>query len=268
VPFAHLCSLSFPKDYVESVDSDFSESESEAEAEEVQEDRPAKRAKPMYKDPRKQMRQQQQQKKKPKKAAAPKKPKVIEKSDRSVRSSTVAKTLHTKLQLEAQPKKPRKKRKKRVVRVLTQEEILEEAKETERQNVASLQAIIAWEEDERARRKRKAPVLDGPRVLYYSRDGKTILTFKDCDGYLPKCLSSIDGKTNKPVPKKPKPVIAKVTGEGATTKAQPKRKSSRRKGSSTRRRRKSDYGSSPVVTLRSRSSRKIKLKQSSDFAYE
>jgi hypothetical protein len=81
--------------------------------------------------------------------------------------------------------------------------MLAEAVETERINVESLNAIRKWEEDEKARRKVKGPILTGPRVVYRSVGSRTVLTFRDCDdvGVLPVCLRSLVGKTSQHVGK-------------------------------------------------------------------
>lgn len=76
--------------------------------------------------------------------------------------------------------------------------MLREAAETERINVASLHEIRKWEEEEKARRKTKGPVLTGPRVLYHSKGSADTLTFRDADGVLPAFFATLDGKTNAP----------------------------------------------------------------------
>lgn len=128
----------------------------------------------------------------------PKKQKTITTSDRKVRETTKMRTQIQNNELQERQSKPRRKNKKREWRQPTQAEILREAKETERKNTESLNQIRAWEEDEKARRKVKGPVLVGPRMIYHSKGPQTIITFKDCDAddsALPEYFASLRGRT-------------------------------------------------------------------------
>lgn len=127
-----------------------------------------------------------------------KKQKVIAATDRKVRETTKVRTMMQNEEMKERQKKPRRKNKKRVWKQPTQAEILQEAKETERKNTESLHAIRQWEEEEKARRKVKGPVLTGPRVVYHSKGAKTTLIFRDCDDdpeSLPDFFASLRGRT-------------------------------------------------------------------------
>jgi hypothetical protein len=127
-----------------------------------------------------------------------KRAKLIEASDRVVRNSTKIRT-EVANETAAIVKKTRRKNGKRKVRVYTQAEILKEADKTERENISSLHAIKAWEEQEKKRRKPKGPVITGPRVIYHSKEGVDTITFRECDGLnvLPFFFQSLDGGTNR-----------------------------------------------------------------------
>lgn len=189
--------------YVDEVDDDFDVDESSAEAESEGEEEKRPRSKQTYRDPKKRQLQQKRAKVEQeennkleqqktgelidvvgeggepteKKRRFYKKT-VIAPSDRQVRVSTKLRTEEAKVVVA---KKPRKKHTRKVYVMPTQEEILREAKKTERKNIESLHAIRQWEEEEKARRKVRGPELTGPRMQYYSsaaKGGKTILTFK------------------------------------------------------------------------------------------
>lgn len=67
-------------------------------------------------------------------------------------------------------------------------------------NTASLHAIRQWEEEEKARRKVKGPVLSGPREVYHTKEARTVLTYKDCDEEgLPVYFASLRGRTGSGV---------------------------------------------------------------------
>ncbi|KAN0032744.1 hypothetical protein ACTFIV_006664 [Dictyostelium citrinum] len=73
---------------------------------------------------------------------------------------------------------------------LTQEELLEECKETEIYNTESLNHLLQQEEDKKKVFHQKKAVLTGPRIVYRSTPEQTTITFTD--SILPDCL------TNKP----------------------------------------------------------------------
>lgn len=183
------------------MDDDFDIDESSAESENVEEERAAK-PKQLYKDPRKKNQEgptvvPAQKKAKTEKRVYKKRKNLVASTDRVVRESTKQKTEIMNEQISSASKKPKRKNKKRVVRTLSQKEILAEAKITEKLNTESLNAIKAWEEEEKQRRKKKGPDITGARVIYHSVGPKTIITFKDCDGCLPECFKALDGKTNE-----------------------------------------------------------------------
>ncbi len=60
-------------------------------------------------------------------------------------------------------------------REMTQEELLEEAKETEVKNLQSLQQILLWEEEKKIKMRQKLSVSCGPRITFLStRHGDTV----------------------------------------------------------------------------------------------
>ena len=89
----------------------------------------------------------------------------------------------------------------------THEELLEMAKETEVQNVASLQGIELREEEEKAKRRAlfKRGSQQGPMVRYYSGPLGTFLGFTHADS-LPPCLCS------PPLPEPPSKRLCPVSG--------------------------------------------------------
>ena len=202
--------------YVDKVDEDFDESESEASSEHVDDEKSSRR-KSTYVDPRKRVVPPAGPKKLVGVAGQPEKPvkrekrvykkTKVETSDRVVRGSTKARTEITN-EVASMVQKTRRKNRKRIVRVMTQAEILRAADKTERENIASLNAIKAWEAEERNKRKPRAPVVSGPRVIYHSSQlntkCQTVLIWRDCDttNLLPKVFESFDGLTNLNPPNK------------------------------------------------------------------
>lgn len=61
---------------------------------------------------------------------------------------------------------------------LTQEELLEEAKITERLNLESLEYLEKLEEEKKKFQLHK-PQITGPRIIFYSKQGVDLLTFSD-----------------------------------------------------------------------------------------
>jgi len=116
-----------------------------------------------------------------------------ERGSASVRKSTRTTVIQSReerekhIQEEQQKKAARRKKEKSTVELkpLTQQEILEEAKITEQQNLASLEVMLRFEEDQqRKNRTIVKPKVVGPRISYYSGHGKTTVTFDQLPPYL------------------------------------------------------------------------------------
>ncbi len=79
---------------------------------------------------------------------------------------------------------------------MSQKELLEEAKITEKKNRESLQKMLQIEE-EKKKIPTRAPRLTGPLIVYHSKDGKDTITFTEVESVPPEinskappCISS------------------------------------------------------------------------------
>lgn len=107
---------------------------------------------------------------------------------------------------EQEKKKASKPRKKTtiMVRPLTQEELLAEAKITERINKKSLKDFLLIEEEKK--KVKEAPAFTGPMIHYHSKDGVTTVTFPD----LPPILSQ--PSSPPPTSNNPQQLTCPITG--------------------------------------------------------
>ncbi|XP_062509648.1 vacuolar protein sorting-associated protein 72 homolog [Corticium candelabrum] len=117
--------------------------------------------------------------KKPKIKLSEKKPKILRrkvpderKGDRrkSTRVAVVqnSRALKARLAEEERRRKSRRPRKRQMMRKITQEEMLEEAKITEMENLDSLNVYIQLEEEKKKMRTIKKPVITGPIIRFQS----------------------------------------------------------------------------------------------------
>lgn len=90
------------------------------------------------------------------------------------------------------------KKLKSPIHILTQEELLEEAKITEQYNIESLQILQKLEEEKKKFHLFK-PIITGPRIIYHSKQGKDLITFSN--GNIPINLNPISELSKKKINK-------------------------------------------------------------------
>eukprot|EP00808_Paulinella_micropora_P000476 g67406.t1 len=188
-------------------DSDFSDSEDESDEEEVvvKQDRIKKRN--VYREPVAKHRKISGTSTAGSSRASTSKAKAEAWEPRQVRERTrkLTKSTQEEFRRLAQRKKP--DRKVREHKVWTQEMLLEEAKETEAENKASLKQLLKIEEDsKRAARSKTLP--KGPRIIFHSsRGGINTVTFTD----VTEVPSFLRGEAEP----YPTPTLCKLTGKPA-----------------------------------------------------
>lgn len=112
------------------------------------------------------------------------------KSSRAVALARAAERAKERQELEKKKASRPKKRAQIVVRRYTQEELLAEAKITEKINRESLKDFLLIEEERK--KVKEAPAFTGPMIHYHSKNGVTTVTFPD----LPPVLSQSSSATN------------------------------------------------------------------------
>jgi len=110
------------------------------------------------------------------------------KSSRTVALARAAERQKERQELEKKKALRPKKRAQIVVRRLTQEELLAEAKITERINRESLKDFLLIEEEKR--RVKELPAYTGPMIHYHSKNGITTVTFPNLPPVLSQSPSS------------------------------------------------------------------------------
>jgi len=91
-----------------------------------------------------------------------------------------------------------------ILKRLTQEELLEEAKETETQNKISLEIMLKVEEEKKNSIRIARIPSKGPQTIFYSKDGKNLVTFTE--------VNSLPDFINAKVPPYPKSPMCEITG--------------------------------------------------------
>ncbi|CAH3994471.1 unnamed protein product [Pieris brassicae] len=174
------------RDYVEErevddvVDSDFDidENDEATSDQEIESKEKKKSSGKVYKDPNKVKKGVEKKKLLPKKPKEPREPKSKDTNEldqslntslerKSIRQSTAVKSLETQQRIKIRSELKKKKPKKAEERVLTQEELLEEALITEKENLKSLERY----EQSELERKKVRPVkksISGPVIKYHS----------------------------------------------------------------------------------------------------
>eukprot|EP00457_Paulinella_chromatophora_P008582 gb/GEZN01008621.1/.p1 GENE.gb/GEZN01008621.1/~~gb/GEZN01008621.1/.p1 ORF type:complete len:282 (+),score=59.65 gb/GEZN01008621.1/:61-906(+) len=190
-------------------DSDFFDSEEESEEEEVVVQKEKVKKKNMYREPVHTRRNLPEEdtptpKARASKKEAPSDPVVWE--PRQVRERTRHLTKITKEESHRQSLYKKPARRMKELKVWTQEMLLEEAKQTEAENMASLQELLKVEEENKRASRTKAPS-SGPRILFHSKAGVNTVTFTGVTQF-PTYLHQ------EPAPY-PSPVLCKVMGKPA-----------------------------------------------------
>ena len=106
------------------------------------------------------------------KAASTRRPVIPLERRQSSRQSTIAKSSDLKLLEAAEAGRVKKRVSRKGYKVLTQEQQLEQAKQTEVLNRESLQRLLAEEEQAKQSKKQKRVRYQGPRVIFHSKKGQ------------------------------------------------------------------------------------------------